>query len=68
MDTEYQSQNLMPFHKGWNIKEYLHRDEAVKGWCEFDCGLEWRLFVGSAITVGFIASSVRIGNKLVTMR
>ena len=68
MDEEYQSQNLMPFHKSWVIKEYLHRDEAVKGWCEFDCGLEWRLFVGSAITVGFIASSVRIGNKLVTMR
>lgn len=55
-------------NKNGNIEEYIHRDEAVKVWCDVDCELEWRLFVGCLLAVGILASSIRLGNQLVSMR
>ena len=67
-ETDHESQMLLSLHNSWDVEEFIHRDEAVKGWCEVDCSFEWSLFIGCAIAVGVLASSGRIGNVLVAMR
>ena len=54
--------------KNWNVEEYIHRGEAVKGWCEVDCSSAWTLFIVSALLVGILASTGRVGNLLVAFR
>ena len=54
--------------KEWNVEDYIHRDEATKGWCEVDCSTEWAVFMISVGLVSILVSTGRVGNILVALR
>ena len=54
--------------KKWDVEDYIHRDEAIKGWCEVDCGFAWTLFMVCGLLTGIFVSTGRVGNLLVAFR
>ena len=57
-----------PSDKKWDVEEYISRDEAVKGYCEVDCGIAWTIFIVCGVLTAVLVSTGRVGNLLVAFR